>query len=225
LQKIAPAIAFAGQKRAKEHAMWFTSEKAEKIGPKVAAKIGKELSIPAPPYETVAEGNYKPGSLGQALGDLSTALFGGSTRPIVSVRLDIPQPRPFELTAHVIKAGSQIVLGSLLYSIKLARTVPGAIMLEDAKVFSKSKFTGGNGTADKLNGDADLIKKVNAFVRTKYQVNNDTIRTERFLKIEPMPDGSVLAINTLPRSKWLGLASTFDALAFLEIALAVEKVL
>lgn len=205
--------------------MWFTSEKPEKIGPKIAAKIGKELGIAAPPYEALVEGKYKPGSLGQALGDLSTALFGGGTRPIASVRLDVPQPRPFELTAHVIKGGSQIVLGSLLFSIKLSKRVPAAVTVEDAKVFSKSRFTGGNGLAEKLNGDADLIKKVNAFVRTKYQVNNDTIRTERFLKIEPTTDGSVLAINTLPRSKWLGLTSTFDAVAFLEIAQAVEKLL
>jgi hypothetical protein len=112
-----------------------------------------------------------------------------------------------------------------LFSIKLSKRVPAAVTVEDAKVFSKSRFTGGNGLAEKLNGDADLIKKVNAFVRTKYQVNNDTIRTERFLKIEPTTDGSVLAINTLPRSKWLGLTSTFDAVAFLEIAQAVEKLL
>jgi hypothetical protein len=207
----------------KEDRMWFTSEKPEKVGPKIASKIGKELAISAPPYEAVTEGKFMPGSLGQVLGDLSTSLFGGGTRPLVSVRLDVPQPRPFELTAHVIKCGSQIVLGSLLYSIKLNKSVPGPVTLEDAKVFSKSKFTGGDGVSEKLNGDSDLIKKVNAFVRTQYRVNNDIIKTQRFLKIEPTAGGSVLAINTLPRSKWMGLSSTFDSVAFLEIAQGVEK--
>ena len=130
--------------------MWFTSEKPEKVGPKIATKVGKELAIPAPPYEVQPEGKYMPGSVGQVFGDLTTTLFGGGTRPLVSVRLDVPQPRPFELTVHVIKCGNQIVLGSLLYSIKLNKPVPGLVTLEDAKVFSKSKFTGGDGVSEKL---------------------------------------------------------------------------
>ena len=204
--------------------MWFMSEKPDKVGPKVAAKVGKELAIPAPPYQAIPEGKYMPGSLGQVMGDLSTTLFGGGARPLVSVQVDVPQPRPFELTAHVIKVGNQIALGSLLYTIKLNKTVPTAIMLENAKVFSKSKFVG-DPAAEKLNANADLIGKVNKFVRTKYRVNNDIIHTERFMKIEPASDGAVMAINTLPRAKWFGLSSTFDSVAFLEIAQAVEGTL
>ena len=205
--------------------MIFFSDKAEKVGPKVAKKVGKELAIAPPPFEAVTEGRFRPGSLGQFMGDVGSSLIGG-TRPLVTVNLDIPQPRPFELTVRVIKAKKEIVLGSLLYSIKLAGNIPGSVTLEDAKLFGKSKFTGGNGLAEKLNASGELVKSVNRFVRTHYKVGDETIRGTRFLKIDPLPEGgAVLAINTLPRAKWFGLATTFDAPAFLAIAQQIEGLL
>jgi hypothetical protein len=205
--------------------MMFYSDKAEKVGPKVAGKVGKELGIAPPPFEAVTEGRFRAGSLGGMLGDLGTSLIGG-TRPLVTVNLAVPAPKPFELTVHVIKAGKVVALGSLLYSIRLAKSVPGSVTLQDAKLFGKSKVTGGNGVADKLNANSDLVKQVNRFVRTHYKVGDETIRGTRFLKIDPIPEGgSVLAINTLPRAKWFGLTSTFDAPAFLAIAQQIEGLL
>ena len=205
--------------------MIFFSDKAEKVGPKVAKKVGKELGIAPPPFEAVTEGRFRPGSLGQFMGDVGASLIGG-TRPLVTVNLAIPSPKPFELTVRVIKAKKDICLGSLLYSIKLAKSIPAGVTLEDAKLFGKSKFTGGNGLAEKLNADGSLVKTVNRFVRTSYKVGKEKIKGTRFLKIDPIPEGgSVLAINTLPRAKWFGLATTFDAQQFLAIAQQIEGLL
>ncbi len=97
--------------------------------------------------------------------------------------------------------------------------------LEPEKTFSKSKFTGDGATAEKLNASAPLIKQVNGFVRTEYQAGNEKVQTERFLKLEPFEGGSLLSVNTLPKSKWLGLTSILDATAFLEVASAIEGAL
>lgn len=203
--------------------MLFYSDKPEKNGPKVETKLRKEFGASQPLfYETEIEGQYKPNSVGQALGDMGAALFSGRARPLYTFRFDVNQPRTCEVRVHVIKAGGAVALGSLLYTTTLRKPVAGPVNLEDAKAFSKSRFIGEPGLSARLNANADLIKRINKFVRTSYQVGNEKVSTARFLQISPFDGGSLLAINTLPRSKWMGLSSTFDAAEFLGIAAAIE---
>jgi hypothetical protein len=49
----------------------------------------------------------------------------------------------------------------------------------------------------------------------------EEIESKRFFSLEPFQQKSLLTVSTMPRSKWFGLASTFDANEFLEIARAV----
>jgi len=206
--------------------MLFYSIKPEKNGAKVEAKLRKEFGAPAPlAYDTEEEGKYRANSVGQALGDISTSLFGGRTRPLYTFRFDVPQPRKCEVRVHIIKVGNAVALGSLLYSTVLQKPVSEGVSLEDAKTFSKSRFVGSPALAERLNADANLIKRINKFVRTSYQVGNERIRADRFLQISPFEGGSLLAINTLPRSKWMGLSSSFDALEFVALADAIEAAL
>ena len=206
--------------------MMFATSNPQKMADKIIGKLSKELGLASPPQSEVeTEGQFRPNSIGQALGDLGASLFGGRARPLHTVRVDVSQPRPFELRAHVIKAGSATALGSLLYSIKLSKSVTSTVTLEPEKTFSKSKFTGDGAVAEKLNASAPLIKQVNGFVRTEYQVGDEKVKTERFLKLEPFEGGSLLTINTLPKSKWLGLSSNLDAKAFLDVASAIEGAL
>ncbi len=203
--------------------MLFWTDKAEKNGPKIEAKLRKELGVAAPlAFEVEIEGSYKPGSVGQALGDVATALFGGRCRPLYTFRFQVQQPRAAEIRVSVIKEGNAVVLGALLYSTVLAKAVTAPVSLEPEKVFSKSRFTGDATLAGKLNANQQLIARINKFVRTSYSVGNATVRAERFLKIDPFGGGALLAINTLPRSTWLGLGASFDARAFFDIAGLVE---
>ncbi|HEY6330794.1 MAG TPA: hypothetical protein VI756_15790 [Blastocatellia bacterium] len=206
--------------------MLFYSIKPEKNGPKVEAKLRKEFGAPSPlPFDTEEEGKYRPNSVGQALGDIGTQIFGGRTRPLYTFRFDVAQPRTCEVRVHVIKVGNAVALGSLLYSTVLAKPLSEPVTLEDAKVFSKSRFIGAPAIADRLNGDAGLIGRLNKFVRTSYQVGNERIRAERFLQITPFEGKALLAINTLPKTKWFGLTSSFDAAEFVGLANTIEAAL
>jgi len=206
--------------------MLFYSARAEKNGPKVEAKLRKEFGSSSPlSYDIEEEGKYRADSIGQALGDVSIALFGGRTRPLYTFRFDVAEPRKCEVRAHIIKAGNAVALGALLYSTVLQKPVGEGVKLEDEKTFSKSKFVGDSGIADRLNGNAELIKRINRFVRTSYQVGNERVRADRYFRITPFESGSLLAVCTMPRSKWLGLTSVFDAAEFVGLASAIEAAL
>jgi hypothetical protein len=206
--------------------MLFYSLKPEKNGARVEAKLRKEFGASSPlPFETEEEGKYRPNSVGQALGDIATQVFGGRTRPLYAFRFEVARPRNCEVRVHVIKVGNAVALGSLLYSAVLQKTVYEPVTLEDAKVFAKSRFIGAPAIADRLNGDASLINRLNKFVRTSYQVGTERIRAERFLQITPFEGKALLAINTLPKTKWFGLSSSFDAAEFVALSNSIEAAL
>ena len=206
--------------------MLFWTDNPEKNGPKVEKKLRKELGATEPiPFEVEIEGQYKPGSIGQVLGDMKAQLFGGRCRPLYTFRFTIGSPRPAEVRVSVIKEGGAIVLGSLTYSAPIAKPVPAPLQLEDAKVFSKSKFIGEPQTAEKLNGNKDLIKAINKFVRTEYSVGDAKVYANRYLQVVPFEQASLLTINTLPRATWMGLGASFDVQPFFGIVSSIENTL
>jgi hypothetical protein len=211
--------------------MLFWTDKPESNGPKVEAKVRKELGAAAPiPYQVQVQGQYRPQSAGQfaseLAGDAIFELFGvGGIRPLYTFDFRVDSPRPIMLQVPVVKAGNAIVLGSLLYSTPLSKPVGGEVVLEDEKIFGNAKFVGDEATIGKLNANKDLVKRVNKFARTEYQVGNEIIRAKRLVKITPHAPQSVLTINTQPRSTWFGLGSSFDVQPFLELVQVLESTL
>ena len=65
------------------------------------------------------EGEYTPGSLGQAASDVLNGVLAdlwiGGTRPLHTLRFDVARPRPFELNVQIIK-GQGVCIGGLLYT-------------------------------------------------------------------------------------------------------------
>jgi hypothetical protein len=208
--------------------MLFFSDKLEKNGPKVEKKLRKELRQGAPlPYEAEIQGTTRPTSIGRFLGDLvgdaAFELLGHrGLRPVYTLRFAIPES-PGEIRVSIVTDGKMVMLGGILYSMVLDKPVAGSVRLqeESEKLFFKCKFKGEGSVIAKLNANKELIKRVNGFVRDKYRLGEKEIESKRFFSLEPFEHKSLLTISTMPRSKWFGLASTFDASEFLEIARAV----
>ena len=75
-----------------------------------------------------------------------------------------------------------------------------------------------------VNEQRAVIEELNQVVRKTPQVRKSDV-TGKLIRI-PAGDGmALLSIQTMPRSKWFGLASTFDAPEFLAIASGIEAAL
>ena len=214
--------------------MLFFSDKLEKNAPRIEEKLRKELRLPTPlPFEVEVEGSFRPGSVGQLLGDLgqdlSLALVGvGGMRTLYTLRFDVAVPRPVEIRVPVLTGGNRIVLGGLLYTTTLGCSVSGQMSLEppeDAGLFGGCKFTGDPTLAAKFNANKPVLKLVNKFVRDSYMVGETEIEVSRFFKLSPAGQRSVLSIQTVPRSTWFGMGSSFDAAEFIQIASLIESTL
>lgn len=211
--------------------MLFFSDNPDKNGPKIEAKLRKELSIAQTiPFEVDVEGTFRPQSAGQfgidVARDLSLALFGSSgTRPLYTFRYQIPGQRAFEVHVPVIKAENRLALGALVYIADIGKPVTETLALEDERMFGASRFKGTSEAATRLNGNKALLKQINRFLRTSYMVGQLEIRTQRYVTIEPHDARSTLRLATTPRSTWFGISSSFDARAFVAIADAVEATL
>jgi hypothetical protein len=211
--------------------MLFFSDDPQQTGPKVEAKLRRELKLGAPiPYTVMVEGKYLPGSLGQAAGDVISKVLteigvGGGVRLLHTLRFDVAGPRPFELDVEIVKAQA-VCVGGLLYTTTIARGLAGAVKLEDEKAFGRSKLVGDAAAAAKLNASKPLVKAVNALARDRYEVGATEIIARRHAALTPLDGASLLlSVLTMPRSKLLNLSSTFDAPAFLELAALVEAAL
>jgi hypothetical protein len=212
--------------------MIFFSDKVEKNGPKLEAKLRKELRQTQPlQYQTEVHGTRNPSSIGRFLGDLvgdlSLELLGSAgLRPVYTLRFEVPNTST-EVRVNVVTDGKMVMLGAILYSAVLKKPVAGAVRLqeESEKAFFNCKFDGEPQTAAKLNASKPLIKRVNGFVRDSYMLGQTQITAKRFFRLESFEQGSLLNISTVPRSKWFGLASTFDAPEFFQIAQTIESLL
>ena len=212
--------------------MLFFSDKLEKNAPKVEAKLRKELKQTKPlAYEAEVQGAVRPTSIGRFLGDLagdmSLELLGSSgLRPVYTLRFEIPSTKG-EVRVSLVTDGKMVMLGGILYSTLLSRPVASSVRLQDQdeKAFFHCKFEGDPAAIATLNANKPLVRRVNRFVRDSYMLGQTSIVSKRFFRLEPFESKSLLTINTLPRSKWFGLASTFDALEFFEIARSIEALL
>jgi hypothetical protein len=107
--------------------MIFFSDKPEKNGARVAARLRKELGMAAPPaFETEVEGTaFRPKSIGASLratfADISQRV--PAIRPMYTFHFAFETPRMFWLDVSVINVGGISVVGDLCYLARL----PGRI--------------------------------------------------------------------------------------------------
>lgn len=209
--------------------MIFFSDKAEKNGPRVEARLRKELGATSPlPFTTELQGEaFRPSSFGAALRDSLTEAAAGrpTVRPMYTLRFDLTQPRACEIRVVVENHGGTSLVGAVHYATRLAAHVAGSAAVEGEKVFGKSTFTGDAAACARLNSDKALIKQIHRFLRGSYQAGKITIERPRLLKILPDAQGALLVATSLPRLRWFGLAASFDAAAFPVIAAAAERAL
>ena len=202
----------------------YTSQDVNYIGPKVEEKIREELGAPSPlPYQ-VEDGGAGPTSAGTFFSDLATGILGGKSNLLFNLHFDLTHPRPAHLQVSVDRQGVGSHVSLLLYSTWLAKPVGGEIYLEDPKTFGKSKFKG-DPASERLNANGELIKRANTFARTESQSGGLKLTMNRFCKVMPQPNGTMLVIATLPRPTKMGFSVAIDAAEFFDISAMIEAAL
>jgi hypothetical protein len=203
----------------------YTSQDPATVGARVEEKVREEVGATAPlPYQ-VEMGEAATASVGSFLSDIGSALVGGADATLFRLNFDLPAPRPARLQVSVNRQGVGSHVGLLLYSAQLSKPVTAEVVLEDPKMFGKSKFTGEANAAAKLNANGDLIKRANTFARVESQSGGLTLKIKRGCKLAPNENGSMLAIRTLPRPIKMGFGATIDAKDFFDIANMIETAL
>jgi hypothetical protein len=210
--------------------MIFFSDKADKNGARVAARLQKELgAAAAPAYETEVEGTaFRPKSIGSALRESFAELSkGGPTiRPMYTFHLVFEQPRAFWLDVNVVNAGGITVVGGLCYWTRLRGRLATEVSLEDEKAVRRSRFHGDATGSEQLNSAAGLVKRANRLLRGELELRDgEKVTVHRDLRVAPDENGVLLSALTLPRKAWFGLSARFDAAEFVAIAGLVETAL
>lgn len=203
--------------------MLFWNDKPEKNGPKVEAKVRKEIGSTQPvPYETEVLGQYKAESFGQGLAEAAKELFGGKSRPLNTFRFNFATPHEGALVVSILKIGLSISLGPIIFSAPLSLKVSSAVNLEPGKLFSSAKFTGDPVWSEKLSGNKAFMKKIKEFVQSEYRVGNEIITVTSYCRLMPGPSGATFTVSTAPKTTWFGLGTSFRINQFFEIVGMLE---
>ncbi|HEY6541782.1 MAG TPA: hypothetical protein VIZ18_12625 [Ktedonobacteraceae bacterium] len=142
---------------------------------------------------------------------------------LCSIHFDITRSRRAQLHVDVSRwvKGSSIV-NRLLFVSELTRPVGGEVTME-------RQFIGHLQTCAKLNANKDLLKKTIHFRKSSLSFSNPavpTLKVEPLFKIVPQGQGSILAIQTLPKTTAFGFGTyIFDAKAFFELVTMLEATL
>ncbi|MFI9048165.1 hypothetical protein [Streptomyces sp. NPDC053427] len=175
----------------------------EKVAADIAMAVKDELGLAEPPLAVTLPAE----STGVPAGSLLPPRERFSGMPASThcfLYIDARAPRPFELRAAVLGGRSGIRrslgLGHLLYAVPLAPPVPSPVELKAAGGSAPMRFEGDLPTAHRLNGDARLVERARALTpATAGTDRNHTWQVAQRLAIEPLPQGSVLLVQTLHR--------------------------
>jgi len=186
--------------------VFFNSQKAEKIAPKIEAKLRKELGATAP---------------------LSHRMVGGEGGALFYMEFALPSPPPSRLLACVLKNGLLgAMVGELFYSAQLSKTIRSRAWLAREAQASGAAigFAGDAEACEKLTADRRLVGRAAAFTRDREIISTTVIEIKSGFEIAPQPGaGSLLAVRTLMKGGWF--SGSFDAREFLDIAAAIETTL
>lgn len=198
----------------------YTSQDPAVLGAKVEEVVRADLgSAAAIPFQ-VENGDGKTLSAGTMLADTAKYLFGGREALLTTVCFDLKDPRPATLQACMNRQGVGAHIGSVLYQAKLQKPVSGTVTLEAPKMFGTSKFVGDPSTAEKLNANKDLLKRVGKFART--ECPNLKLKAPRFFEVKPEGGAATITATSLPRSYAMGLKVSLDVKEFMDISGMIE---
>ncbi len=203
----------------------FKTHKPDDIVPKIQEKLRDEAKLgPTSPLPYDIEGATSgQTTAGTVLNDALRMIATHSAKGLFTLHFKLEQPRLFQLRIQLTRGAVGSFVGGLLYSTQLHKAISGEVVLEKPKTFGNSKFTGESTVSEKLNQNADFLKKANKFSRIRIGYNGISVQIERFFKIVPNEGGALLVINTLPKT---GLASTLlNVEEFLELATMLEAIL
>jgi hypothetical protein len=189
--------------------MLFFSDKPEKNGPKVAARLGKELGAGPLPFTTITDGErFRPSSFGEVLSEAVDEKLGkaAKVRPMYTFCLEATGARPLEIRVAIANHGGLTAIGSIVYATRLAKRPPGPVAADDERL-------------------APVKRRLKKFLRTEYELGKTTIAAPRRFELRPDGDGAVLVAGTLPKPGWFGLSTDLGAARFIELAEAIEAAL
>ncbi len=200
----------------------FRTHDQATIVPAVEAMLRQELGPNASVTTEVLAGDKITGRM--AANEILRAALGGRGNPInlFSLHFTVERPRSVELYASINKQGVGSYAGDLLYAVRLTKPV-GQEVGFDRK--AGGRFAGDTASSARLNTNADLLKRIDKFLRNRMQAGAVSISLESFLKIVPDSSGSMIVALTLPRSINLGFGSTLDAGELVDIASVIEATL
>ena len=196
----------------------YTTQDPAKVAAKLDEKLRDELGLTAPVPYTVEQAGGAGVTVGNVISGMGRMLFGGTADLMYTLVFDVPTPRPMQLRAHVNRQGVGCHVGGLLYSTRLAKPVAGEVALDE----KKAQFGGEPGLAAKLNGNKDLVKRIDKLARTKANVGGVELTVPRLVQIKPDPAGTLLLVGTLGRSHAMGFKMSLDAKELLDVAAMVE---
>ena len=186
--------------------MFFNSQKAEKIAPKVEQKLRKELGAAA---------------------SIRYRSKAGAGDVLFYTYCELPAGRPAQLIVTVLKHGLfGAMVGELFFSAHLSKAVNGRVWLaREGSRFPRTTvgFAGDAAACEKLNADRGLLLRADRFARDKEVFSTVSVEINSSFEIVPQLGGSILAVRTLMSSGWF--SGGFEAQEFLNLAAAVETTL
>ena len=203
----------------------YSTQVPEKVAAKIEEVLRKDLEAGQLLSYDIEKEEVSKTTVGSVLKDISTAVFGGKEERLLSVSFNINEPRSINIIVGVNKQGIGCHVGSILFYGNINKAVKAEIMLEEPKAFGTSKFKG-DSTDDiaKLNSNKDLLKLADKFAKTKTTVSGG-LKLDRFFKIIPSEEASIVVVNTLARSTSMGFGATTDAKDFFTILTLIEQTL
>lgn len=197
-----------------------TSQKLEKVGPRIEEHVRKEVGATTPlPYEVEEAGDAGEGS------PYWREIIGGSAILLCHLHFDVPGPRPVNLRISMNKESMfGCHAGLLLYSTRLSKTVNSNVALADPKFWGPSKFIGDENACEKLNDNNELVTLANLVSRTKYKPGDVTLQIKRLFRISPEESSSLFIVGTLP-AKVFGEVDSLQIKEFFDLASMIEAAL
>ncbi len=203
----------------------YNSQKPEDVCPKIAEIVAKELRVSDIAYEVEMPDSPAITNAKTVLGDIARTAFGGKTDNLFTVIFKPDKPRPFEIRVSVIRSGAGCAASYLLYTAHLDKDVDAETILGEPKVFGSAKFSGGD-AAQKLNANADLIKRANKLARSESSYGPLNLKIQRLFAIfSKGDDPTALAVGTLAKPTSMGMSVSMDLNEFTELAGMIEKLL